>query len=167
MVVPVLLGSNTVEAANQMTGHHLAASPLVGLVATVIHTAAYLAAMGILAWLVYRKLGLALLRKAWFNFDLIWGAALVAVPACSRSSICRDNEQTKEFVGAFFLKFGRPSRAPRNSRIKLQPCQEIAKRGVLPQSIESRVHLEGATPAFHRARSMPSPASRARGHCPR
>jgi len=78
MVVPVLLGSKTVEAANQMTGHHLAASPLVGLVATVIHTAAYLAAMGILAWLVYRKLGLALLRKAWFNFDLIWGAALVA-----------------------------------------------------------------------------------------
>jgi hypothetical protein len=34
--------------------------------------------MGILAWVVYRRLGLALLRKAWFNFDLIWGAALMA-----------------------------------------------------------------------------------------
>jgi len=78
MVVPVLLGSNTVEAANPMTGHHMTTGPLVGLVATVIHTAAYLAATGVLAWLVYRKLGLALLRKAWFNFDLIWGAALVA-----------------------------------------------------------------------------------------
>jgi hypothetical protein len=77
LMVPMLLGSNTVEAANQMTGHHMAASPLVGVVVTVIHTTAYLAAMGILAWLVYRKLGLALLRKAWFNFDLIWGAALV------------------------------------------------------------------------------------------
>jgi hypothetical protein len=27
--------------------------------------------------MVYRKLGLALLRKAWFNFDVLWGAALV------------------------------------------------------------------------------------------
>jgi len=33
---------------------------------------------GLLAWLVYRKLGLALLRKAWLNFDLVWGSALVA-----------------------------------------------------------------------------------------
>jgi hypothetical protein len=39
---------------------------------------AYLAVAGLLAWVVYRKLGLALLRKAWFNFDLIWAAALVA-----------------------------------------------------------------------------------------
>ncbi len=31
-----------------------------------------------LMWVVYRKLGLALLRKAWFNFDLVWAAALMA-----------------------------------------------------------------------------------------
>jgi hypothetical protein len=47
------------------------------MVATVIHTTAYLAVTGLLAWVVYRKLGLALLRKAWFNFNLVWGAALV------------------------------------------------------------------------------------------
>jgi hypothetical protein len=29
-------------------------------------------------WVVYRKLGLALLRKAWFNLDLVWAVALVA-----------------------------------------------------------------------------------------
>jgi hypothetical protein len=78
MVVPVLLGSSTVEAAGQMTGHHMAASPLAGLLATFVHTSAYLAVMGILAWVVYCKFGLALLRKAWFNFNLVWGAALVA-----------------------------------------------------------------------------------------
>ena len=78
MVVPVLLGSSTVEAAADMTGHRMAASPLSSLLATVVHTSAYLAVMGILAWVVYRKFGLALLRKTWFNFDLIWGAALVA-----------------------------------------------------------------------------------------
>jgi hypothetical protein len=81
MVVPVLLGSNMVEAQGRMAGHnHMAsvASPLAGMVATGVHTVAYLAVTGIVAWVVYRKLGLALLRKAWLNFDLVWAAALVA-----------------------------------------------------------------------------------------
>ena len=79
MLVPVLLGSSTVEAADHMAGHHsmAAASPLAGIVATVVHTAAYLTVSGLLGWIVYRKLGLALLRKAWFNFNLVWGSALV------------------------------------------------------------------------------------------
>lgn len=81
MVLPVLLGSSTVEAADHMAGHHhmaAATGPIAGILATVVHTAAYLAVTGLLAWLVYRKLGLAVLRKAWFNFNLVWGAALVA-----------------------------------------------------------------------------------------
>ena len=81
MVVPVLLRSNTVEAQGQMAGHnHMApaASPLAGMLATGAHTIAYLAVTGLLAWVIYRKLGLALLRKAWFNFNLVWAAALVA-----------------------------------------------------------------------------------------
>jgi hypothetical protein len=55
-----------------------AATPLAGMLATGVHTLAYLAVTGLIAWVVYRKLGLALLRKAWFNFDLVWAAALVA-----------------------------------------------------------------------------------------
>ena len=81
MVVPVLLHSNTVEAQGQMAApHHMApaGSPLAGMLATGVHTIAYLAVTGLVAWVVYRKLGLALLRKTWFNFDLIWAAALVA-----------------------------------------------------------------------------------------
>ena len=54
------------------------ASPLAGMLATGVHTIAYLAVTGLVAWVVYRKLGLALLRKTWFNFDLLWAAALVA-----------------------------------------------------------------------------------------
>jgi hypothetical protein len=83
MLVPVLLGSNAVEAADHVAGHHMVATPLVGLLATVIHTSAYLAAAGILAWVVYCRFGLALLRKAWFNFNLVWGAALVATGLCT------------------------------------------------------------------------------------
>ena len=81
MVVPVLLGSNMVEAQGRMAGHnHMAsvASPLAGIVATGVHTVAYLAVTGLVASVVYRKLGLALLRKAWLNFDLVWAAALMA-----------------------------------------------------------------------------------------
>jgi hypothetical protein len=80
MVVPVLLGSSTVEAADQMAGHHhtsAAASPLAALLATAVHTTAYLAVTGLIAWVVYSKLGLAILRKAWLNLNLVWAAALV------------------------------------------------------------------------------------------
>ena len=81
MVLPVLLGGSTVEAADLMAGHHHIAastSPLAGMVATVLHTTGYLAVTGLLAWVVYCKLGLALLRRTWFNFNLLWGTALVA-----------------------------------------------------------------------------------------
>jgi hypothetical protein len=81
MVVPVLLASSMVEAQGSMAGHnHMASSvtPLTGILATGVHTFAYLAVTGLVAWLVYRKFGLALLRKTWFNFDLIWAVALVA-----------------------------------------------------------------------------------------
>jgi len=81
MLVPVLLRSNIVAAQDRMSGHnHISptTSPLAGMLATGVHTVAYLAVTGLLAWIVYRRLGLALLRKAWFNFDLVWAAALVA-----------------------------------------------------------------------------------------
>jgi len=80
MVVPLLLGSNTAEAQSRMAGHnHISstASPLAGMLATGVHTISYLAVTGLVAWVVYRKFGLALLRKAWVNFDVVWAAALV------------------------------------------------------------------------------------------
>jgi hypothetical protein len=80
MVVPVLLGSSMVEAAGQMAGHHqttAAAGPLAALLATVVHTSAYLAVTGLVAWVVYSKCGLAVLRKAWLNLNLVWAAALM------------------------------------------------------------------------------------------
>ena len=80
MVLPVLLGSGTVEAADQMAVHHpmvASSSLLAGMFATAVHTTAYLAVTGLIAWVVYRKLGLGLLRKTWLNFNFVWGVALV------------------------------------------------------------------------------------------
>lgn len=80
MLLPVLLGSSTVQAADQMAGHHhvsAAASPLAALLATAVHTSAYLVVTGLVAWVVYSRLGLAVLRKAWLNLNVVWAAALV------------------------------------------------------------------------------------------
>jgi hypothetical protein len=80
MVLPVLLGSSTVEAADHVAVHNhasAAASPLVALLATGVHTIAYLTVTGVVAWVVYCRFGLALLRKAWFNLDVIWAVALL------------------------------------------------------------------------------------------
>jgi len=80
MVVPVLLGSSTVEAHSAMGSDcdkSSTASPLAGVLATGVHTLGYLAVIGLVAFAFYRKLGLVLLRKTWFNFNLVWGVALV------------------------------------------------------------------------------------------
>jgi hypothetical protein len=103
MLVPVLLGAADGPAAahdgmqhgmhhgpspDAMPGHaghglspeHAAvfASPLAWLGAVVVHTLGHLLVAAVLALLVYEKLGLSLLRSAWFNLDRVWGIALVA-----------------------------------------------------------------------------------------
>jgi hypothetical protein len=55
-----------------------AGAPWVGMLAVGAHTVAYLCVMTVAAWVVYRKLGLALLRTAWLNLDWVWAGALVA-----------------------------------------------------------------------------------------
>jgi hypothetical protein len=83
MLAPVLLGW-------PQEGHMHMASVLPSLPAAVqagavrwwlpvvIHTLGYLAVMALVALVVYRKLGVAILRRAWFNLDLVWAVALVA-----------------------------------------------------------------------------------------
>jgi hypothetical protein len=42
-----------------------------------VHTLGFLLVTGLLAILVYEKLGVGILRRAWFNVDLIWMLALM------------------------------------------------------------------------------------------
>lgn len=58
-----------------MAGAH--GDPSSGLVAMALHTTSYLAVSGALAWLVYDRLGLRVLRTAWINVNVIWAAALI------------------------------------------------------------------------------------------
>jgi hypothetical protein len=79
MVLPfVMPTAPTVAAVHHDHAHHMgAAGASVAAAAVALHTAAYFAVMMLAAWLVYRKFGLSLIRKAWFNLDWLWAGALV------------------------------------------------------------------------------------------
>ena len=48
-----------------------------GVAAVALHSAAMLAVAAVVAVVVYQKLGVEVLRRAWINLDLIWVGALV------------------------------------------------------------------------------------------
>lgn len=76
MVLPFLSGE---PGAGHHHGHMAGAmSPESGLFGVAIHTVGYLVVTGAAAFVFYKKLGLALLRTAWVNLDLIWAVALIA-----------------------------------------------------------------------------------------
>jgi hypothetical protein len=71
MVLPVVLTSPHAH-------HHATPQGAPGGIwATLIHTMGYFSVTAAVAMLVYQKLGLAMLRRAWLNLDLIWAIALV------------------------------------------------------------------------------------------
>jgi hypothetical protein len=91
MLVPVLLawpyGGTPDVFGHEMRGSHsghlamlhmsAAKGSVQGLAAIGTHTLGYLAVASLIALLVYEKLGVAILRRAWFNLDLIWMIALM------------------------------------------------------------------------------------------
>jgi hypothetical protein len=82
MVLPLVLG-DVAPAAHQ---RHVAAASLInpgavewtGTIAAAVHTAGYLLVTGLIAVIVYERVGLRFLRTAWVNLDLVWAIALIA-----------------------------------------------------------------------------------------
>ena len=83
MVAPVLIGlQGTIDrsgakAHDQADLGLLNASLGVGAVGIALHVAAMLAVMGVVAIVVYERLGLKVLRTAWLNTDRLWAGAFV------------------------------------------------------------------------------------------
>lgn len=81
MVLPILFGMSAAGGGGNPNPSHshlgVLSGPGAGALAVVVHTLGYLLTTGLVAWVVYRKLGLALLRKAWLNLDLLWAGALI------------------------------------------------------------------------------------------
>jgi hypothetical protein len=71
-------GDHGEHAAGQMGDARAA-----GLAAVAVHTTAMFAAMAAVALLVYERFGLAVLRRAWFNLDLLWAWSLIIAGALS------------------------------------------------------------------------------------
>jgi hypothetical protein len=86
MVAPILLGSGAAETSHAHAGHahdHPAATmdAAEALLAITVHVGAMLVVMAVVALVVFEKLGLAFLRRAWINSDQFWAAAFVAAGA--------------------------------------------------------------------------------------
>ena len=79
MVLPLVLGR--LPAA--VHPNHLSAALLgggvewSGVAAALVHTAGYLLVTGVIAVIVYERVGLRFLRTMWLNLDLVWAVALV------------------------------------------------------------------------------------------
>ena len=86
MLVPIYLG--LCRAADLDRGHE-AAGAIIGanlgmaVLISVVHSVTMIAAGGILAWLVYRYLGLEFVSRSWFNLDATWAFSLILVGSLS------------------------------------------------------------------------------------
>jgi hypothetical protein len=86
MLLPLLIGIPAAGAA--LPSHHAhfipslalhgPISPEQAIAVALLHTASMLLVMGTIAIVVYKWVGLKILRSAWINLDLIWGIALIA-----------------------------------------------------------------------------------------
>jgi hypothetical protein len=81
MLLPLVLGleAHAAMAAGPDHAGHLASgasASWTNALAVAVHTLAYLVVMGVAALVVYRKLGLKLLRTKWFNLDWLWAGSL-------------------------------------------------------------------------------------------
>jgi hypothetical protein len=86
MLVPIYLG--LCRAADLNRGHEAAGALIdanlgMAVLVSVAHSVTMIAAGGILAWLVYRYLGLKFVSQSWFNLDATWSSSLILVGALS------------------------------------------------------------------------------------
>jgi len=88
MLIPLFLSPSGTRNAHEVSSHdgihHVFPTGFANfstswLLATsvVVHTLGYLLMTALVALLVYEKLGVGILRRAWFNIDLIWMVALI------------------------------------------------------------------------------------------
>jgi uncharacterized membrane protein len=84
MLVPILMrlaSTDQMHGAHAHGTHHAAkagsATVLADLAMVGLHTLAMFAVMAAVAVVVYEKLGVLILKRAWFNVDVLWAGALV------------------------------------------------------------------------------------------
>jgi hypothetical protein len=87
MLVPILLqwpaqDYGHARLITTLSPQGIANSPALLMAAVGVHTLSMLLVTAAVAGLVYEKLGLAILRQAWFNIDVVWALALIVSGLC-------------------------------------------------------------------------------------
>jgi hypothetical protein len=88
MLLPIYLGlcrASDLDRGHAAAGALINANLSMAVLVSVIHSFAMITAGGILAWLVYRYLGLKFVSRSWFNLDATWAFSLILVGALSLS----------------------------------------------------------------------------------
>ena len=86
MLVPIYLGlcrAADLNRGNEAAGALIDANLGMAVLVSAVHSVTMIAAGGILAWLVYRCLGLKFVSRSWFNLDATWAFSLILVGALS------------------------------------------------------------------------------------
>ena len=77
MIAPVILGlqasSNSHDDMAMLSGGQID----IAAVGIAVHVLAMVAVMGAIAYVVYERVGLQILRRAWVNTDQVWAGAFV------------------------------------------------------------------------------------------
>lgn len=93
MVLPFMFASFGEQPSPTLSHHHMmsmnnmSAAPMLSagirsidaieVTAPLIHTLGYLFVTGLIAIVVYEKVGLRILRRAWINLNVVWNAAMI------------------------------------------------------------------------------------------
>jgi hypothetical protein len=77
MIAPVMLGLQASQSGHDDMAM-LSGGPVdIAAVGIAVHVLAMVAVMGAIAWFVYERVGLQILRRAWLNTDQVWAGAFV------------------------------------------------------------------------------------------
>jgi hypothetical protein len=90
MLVPIYLGlcrAGDLDSSHQAAGVLINGSLSVAVLVSLVHGAAMIVAGAILAWSVYRYLGLRFVSRSWFNLDTAWALSLALVGGLSLSTL--------------------------------------------------------------------------------
>ncbi len=82
MLVPIYLGLcglDELDAGHRAVSEIMATNGMLVLAVAALHTAAMILGGALLAFAVYRWLGLQFLARSWFNLELVWALSLILV----------------------------------------------------------------------------------------
>jgi hypothetical protein len=82
MLVPIYLGlcrQADLDKGHEAVGTLINANLGMAVLVSIVHASAMIATGGLLAWLVYRYLGLKFVSRSWFNLDTSWAVSLILV----------------------------------------------------------------------------------------